>query len=258
MGETLVQSVVKAMKILDILVFEDLSGKGFGLFELARKMGQRPNTLHNLLKTMIACGYVEQNSDSRYMAGPKCGKIGMLNTHVSAEVMSNMIEPVLTDLSERIRENVVLTVLANGRRIPVLRMNYDGHVVRVDTSFEEGQDIYTLNTGRILVAYADRYEFELVVKRWGMPGERWDNINNPEDFERVGEKIRKDGHIVTTVNNEEIVSFSVPVLDSRGRIIYALGSYAPSFRCPDEKRREIITEMKKAAKSIEKMLSMRS
>jgi hypothetical protein len=135
---------------------------------------------------------------------------------------------------------------------------YEGHAVKVDPTFEEGQDIYTLNTGRILVAYADRYEFDLVVKRWGMPGERWDNINNPEDFERVVEKIRKDGHIVTTVNNEEIVSFSVPVLDSRGRIIYALGSYAPSFRCPDEKRREIITEMKKAAKSIEKMLSMRS
>ena len=252
MGDTLVQSVAKAMKILDILVFEDLSRKGFGLFELARKMDQRPNTLHNLLKTMISCGYVEQNSESRYMAGPKCGKIGMLNTHVSEKLISDVIEPVLKELSESIKENVVLTVLANGRRIPVLRMNYEGNAVKVDSSFEEGQDIYTLNTGRILVTYADRYEFDLIVKRCGMPGERWDNINNLEDFESTLEKIRKEGHIVTSLNNDEVVSFSVPVLDSCGRIIYALGSYAPSFRCPEEKRREIITGMKKAASNIVK------
>lgn len=250
MQDTLVQSVIKAAKILDILVFEDLDRKGLGLFDLARKMSLKPNTLHNLLKTLIACGYVRQKSDSRYVAGPKCEKIGTLNNSASGVFLAEKAEPILRDLSESIRENVILAILVNGKRIPVMRMNYDGNAIKVDTSFETEENLYSLNTGKILAAYADEHELDLILKEWGLPGEHWDQIRDMNSFLGTLKRLRSEGHIVTSLNRDTLTSFAVPVTDSGGRLLYALGCYAPSFRCPDEVKEMIVKKMKKAAETL--------
>lgn len=57
MSEKIVNSVKKALDILDILIFEDIDRRGISLKELSERSGIRPNTLHNILKTMKQCGF---------------------------------------------------------------------------------------------------------------------------------------------------------------------------------------------------------
>ncbi|MDD5604259.1 MAG: helix-turn-helix domain-containing protein [Eubacteriales bacterium] len=102
MKDTLVQSVKKAAGIIDILVFSDIENGGIGLFDMARQLGLKPNTLHNLLKTLVHCGYVEQRPDSKYVAGPKCKAIGTVNIYAANTALNKAMRSKVTELSKKI------------------------------------------------------------------------------------------------------------------------------------------------------------
>ena len=74
-----IAAVQKALDVLDVLVFEDPNRCGLRLAELAARLNQKPATLRGILKTMIACGYVEQDAHARYRTGKRCEQIGALN-----------------------------------------------------------------------------------------------------------------------------------------------------------------------------------
>ena len=65
MGSVPVKSVKKALDLLTLVAFEDPAGEGIPLNELASAMEFPPSSARNLLKTMISCGYVAQNSEGR-------------------------------------------------------------------------------------------------------------------------------------------------------------------------------------------------
>ena len=44
----------------DLLIFEDLDKQGLRLSEISQKTDIKPNTLHNLLRTMIDKDYIQQ------------------------------------------------------------------------------------------------------------------------------------------------------------------------------------------------------
>ena len=60
MAEVPVKSVNKALDLLSILIFDDPGLKGVKLTDLAQRLKLPANTTHNLLKTMMVCGYVCQ------------------------------------------------------------------------------------------------------------------------------------------------------------------------------------------------------
>lgn len=253
MNDTLVQSVKKAMAILDILIFEDSEKNGIGLFEMARRLGQKPNTLHNIMKTMISCGYVKKTEKSLYAAGPKCFDIVNEYKFTNKNVLIESIKPVLQQLSNRINESVVLTVLINGNRVPIINVIND-NLIKVDFPLNEMGHIYEKPTGRILVAFADEYSFRLIKGKWGYPGEMWKNIIDDQSFEKTRAEVRNRGYDMEIESKDTVISVAVPVKDSSGKFVYSLGSYAPLFRCDKDKQAIILTELKETATLIEQIL----
>ena len=74
-----VKSLKKALDLLDVLLFEDAEEQGFEVKGLAEKLHLPANSVHNLLKTMRICGYVEKNGSGRYTFGPVCRRIAYRN-----------------------------------------------------------------------------------------------------------------------------------------------------------------------------------
>ena len=83
-----VQSVRKAIELLDMIVLEDPTHKGITLTELAGRMGMRLNSTRNILKTMIICDVIAQNEAHAYVPGPKILAIGRLN-YASIRILSH-------------------------------------------------------------------------------------------------------------------------------------------------------------------------
>ena len=246
MKDTLVNSVRKAMNLLDILIFEDFCSKGISLSELSRKTGIKTNTLHNLLKTMVACGYVQQNEDSKYLAGIKCSNIGIINRIRPGSKGLQDIEVILEEYMHELEESVVFTILADSLRVPLLRIEHNSPV-KVDYAMLESDNIYEKDTGKILTCYADAYSFNKIKEKWGYPGQHWEGIEDEPAFDYAIKKLHKQGYSKSIVGDGSIISIAVPVLDKNKVLIGALGSYAPVFRCDQEKQKAMIDKLKECA-----------
>ena len=237
-----VQSVKKALDLLDILVFEDIRGEGLGLSDLSRRSGLRPSTAHNLLKSMAACGYVAQNAESKYIAGTKLGEIGKTKTLVSPKVRDIIVRKLEESVSQ-LGESLVFAALANGRRISLAQIDAE-RAIRVVLPMYQELSIYEFATGRTLAAYADEYQLSQIKLSSGMPGEFWGSISTDEALDEARSKIREAGCVVIFERKEkELVTFSRPILDTSERLLGALGCYAPLFRCPPARQKEILEKM---------------
>ena len=253
MAHTTVLSAKKAMNIITILVFEDEKKQGFRLSELSRRTGIRPNTLHNLIQTMVDEDYAARLPDGRYTAGRKIQQIGIA-TLFSMKKIPNGLYPVLEKLQAAVQENVLFYMLANGNRIAVAQVIHEGPVL-VNQAALINESIYEKATGRILISYCDEDELQQVINQWGMPGRRWDGIETPEQLEIARTVVRRQGACALTNAGDALRGFAYPVLRADSSILGALGVYAPSYRCDEEKEALIDLHARQTARTLEQSVS---
>ncbi len=249
MSKTRVESVKKALDILDILVFEDAEHDGVTLTELSKRTGIKPNTLHAILKTMQGSGYVEQNAKLRYMSGKRCRQISLIShNRLSAEDMS-VLDNVLMELRDEVDESVSFYMLDRGERINYTNIANDKSRKAESTMLEE-KSMYWYPSGRILCAYCSEKELSRIIRRNGYPGEWWDNIETKEQLVIALECIRARGYEKLYSDSDSRASYSIPTFSSDGKLIGALGVYMPLEHKSDEKETLTFSAMKECAEKI--------
>jgi DNA-binding IclR family transcriptional regulator len=245
-----IKSVRKALGFLDILGFEDLENKGFVLSELAGKMGIPPNTARTLLKTMVDCGYVAQDSSGRYKLGYKYLRLWELRQAVDADTRRRFLT-VLEKWNQEFNELIGLLALVNGKRLLLFLLD-SSHAVKATGFQEDHINPYkpTAPSGRVLVAYASAEERREIVRINGYPGKIWDDAKDDEGLERACAKIREQGGVNYSLAKEGIRTLACPVLTDEGKLLASIGSCVPLFRCNEKRGQELLAAMKKTAKEI--------
>ena len=251
-----VLSVNKALAVLDVLAFEDLAGRGLALSALARRVGQPVNTTHSQVRSLVDAGYAAQTDAGRYVAGPKCRQLGQWHRLQRPETLG-VIESALGTLGQRLAEGVVFVALVDGQWVSVARRAPD-QAIQVAPEAAHPDNIYTLTTGRILTAYASSEQLTRIVGRHGLPGPRWDNLRSAAALDRARAAVRAAGHARIGNETQGIVMLAVPVLAGTGgddaRLLGALGCYAPLFRCPDERQKQVLAHLVAAATDVARQL----
>jgi IclR family transcriptional regulator, KDG regulon repressor len=252
MNEKYTNSVIKACNLLDILIFQDTNRQGLSLTELSNITELKPNALRHILKTLIYCGYVTQDERSRYLAGSKSVEAGKI--YFFQSFLSTIFEPILSEVNQQINETILLYTLINGKRQRLLFIEHEGPI-KVDVKRVKSEKIYSYATGRVLTAFADRFEREYILEVWGYPEESWDNLREEKAFVKALEGIRKQGFCELLSEEQEVYTVAFPLLLPGGDLLGAIGCYAPIFRCPAEKQQEILHHIKHAAEQIQAKLS---
>ena len=230
-GESVpVQSVKRALDALDYLTVRATHGEAATLGEVAEQLGVPATTAHNLLKSMVICGYVGRDDSGGYCLGPKCRDISR-GSHWSAARIE-AARAILSALAEETGESVVLATLLDGRRHGLLAVE-GGQVVRVRSDCEEPERFWVLVTSRVLAAYADADELAQVLRRQGLPGHRWDGVETEQDLSAALSGIRQAGRAETLTSGEQVFALAVPVNEPSGRVLAALGIFLPAFRADD-------------------------
>lgn len=238
MNDVPVKSVKKALDLLNILAFEDPSYSGTSLKKLAEKMNSPANSVHNLLKTMVACNYADQLENGKYVVGPRCRQLSLLNK-MNYSYKSQCVDPVLKEIVGELNEAAVFTILCGGRRILAGHVD-NSQMVKIDKVLFESKSIYELPTGRILIIHADPDELDEVVDCYGYPGDLWEGISSMKGLAALQKKYRESKYIVIDDEKLNLWMVAVPVTDKKNYMVGALGVYAPRFRCPREKQKQII------------------
>jgi IclR family acetate operon transcriptional repressor len=243
-----VKAVKKAFDLLDILGFE-CAESGEALTNLAKRMGMPANSVHNLLKTMSACGYVAQTEQSRYVVGARYEQIGIRNLIAHDEVKNRAILPHLRRAGAKLSETVLLAVLVNGDRITAAQVR-DENAVTVNPARLSEYTVYNTPTGRVLLAFCDEGAYAQVVAKWGMPHGEWDDIADERQLRANLEKIRRRRHAMKKSAERGTASIAVPVLRAGGALLGALGCPSPLFRFSAQKRRIILQVLTDASTGI--------
>ncbi|HPU00249.1 MAG TPA: IclR family transcriptional regulator [Armatimonadota bacterium] len=242
-----IQSIKRALDVLDALMEQGLGGEGVSLQAIAGRLGVPPSTAHNILKTMVMCGYVARDDQHLYRLGPRCRDLARGST-LSAKFMA-AAQGTIHSLAERTGESVVFATLVHGRRYPLLRA--DGHaVVRVSPTYEELSAFFRMVTGRVLAAYATPEELGELLAVHGLPGESWNGIETEEALGAALAEVRRAGMAEEECGRTQVYSLAVPVLDAREQLLGALGIHLPASRATPEHREKIRREIAAAAKRL--------
>jgi IclR family acetate operon transcriptional repressor len=238
MGKVIpVLSVKKALDLLDQIVESDLSGNTAKLAELAQRMSMPSNSVHNLLKTLVACGYVRQSGRGGYAPGYKCRQLGQIG-HLQRPASREKMEAALRRFAHDQGEDCVLAILVNGERV-VLCYAEATQAVCISPTRMEKVPFYEKPTGRLLAALAGEAEFQQVLARQGLPGPQWENIQDEQTLRERLSALRRCGWCQIEDQPEGLTALACPVNDLEGNAWGVVGTFAPSFRCSKKRSQEL-------------------
>jgi DNA-binding IclR family transcriptional regulator len=236
----LILSIKKALDILDILAFQDMDGQGMSLSFLSQEVRIKPNTLHGILKTLVFCGYVEQDEHAVYHIGNRLRQIGIINRFRMMPMTSRKLDDALKQLSTTVGESVSFYVLEEGERINYTNIQSQ-NIIKVDYTMLEKNSIYDYPSGKILVAYAEEEQLQQILKKHGYPGSHWDGIRTREQLNSAIAEVRQKGYLERI---KDVASFAGPVFSPDGSLLGTVGVYLPAYRLTDEKRDLILEQLR--------------
>jgi DNA-binding IclR family transcriptional regulator len=218
-----VQSVDRAVRILTMLSENQFP---VGVAELASRLKLSTTSVHRMLTTLTAVGWVEQNTrTSRYRLGTRFLGVGAagLITHPIVQHGRRFLER----LSEATGFDGFLSTLVGGR-VVYLAKSAGENGLGID--FEPGVSLpaHSLATGKLLLAYATREEREELYKA-GLASYGTATITEPDALEAELATILAQGYALDRGERfDETRGLAVPILGADGQPILGMACVGPS------------------------------
>ena len=157
-----VQSLDRAFELLELMA--DAGGE-VALSQLAAASGLPVPTIHRIVRTLVASGYVLQLPSRRYALGPRLIGLG----ESASRTVEAWAGPHLLTLAESTGETANLAMLDGDMVVYVAQVPSSRHTVRMFT--EVGRRVYAHCTGvgKAMLAQLPEDEVRGLVERAGMP-----------------------------------------------------------------------------------------
>jgi DNA-binding IclR family transcriptional regulator len=244
-----IQSIERAAAILRLL-----SGRRrLGVAELGGELGLPKGTVHGILRTLQAVGFVEQDADSgKYQLGAALLHMG--SSYLDGNELRARALNWSDSLAARSMESVRIGTL-HDRQVLVVH-----HVFRPDNSrqaLEVGALMPAHGTalGKVLLAHHGYVAAELAAE--GLPAFTAATITEPARLQEELAAVRERGWASETGELlEGQASIAAPILDRRGLAVGAIGIFGPAERlAPDDgPRAELVSYVREAARSVSRDL----
>ncbi|TDD03575.1 IclR family transcriptional regulator [Nonomuraea deserti] len=234
-----VQSVERALDVLEALAEH---GGEAGLSEIAARTGLPYGTIHRLLQTLLARGYVRQESDRRYALGGGLVRLG----GIAESMVAVWAQPYLAKMVELSGETANLAVLEGDFIVYVAQAPSPR---RLRMFAEVGRRVLPHSTavGKVLLAGRPASEAVAVFERTGMPRRTPNTITDLTAMLAELERVRSCGYAMDLGEEElGVHCLAVPVWDG-DRVVAAMSVSGPAERIDGLDRDELAEGMRKIA-----------
>ncbi|MEU0567080.1 IclR family transcriptional regulator [Nonomuraea sp. NPDC005983] len=234
-----VQSVERALDVLEALAEH---GGEAGLSEIAARTGLPYGTIHRLLQTLLARGYVRQESDRRYALGGGLVRLG----EVAESMVGVWAQPYLSKMVELSGETANLAVLEGDFVVYVAQA---ASPRRLRMFAEVGRRVLPHSTavGKVLLAGRTAEDAATVFGRTGMPRRTPNTIVDTDAMLTELALVRERGYAMDLGEEElGVHCLAVPVHDG-GRVVAAMSVSGPAERIDALDRDELAEGMRKIA-----------
>ncbi|RKZ92026.1 MAG: hypothetical protein DRQ40_09210 [Gammaproteobacteria bacterium] len=139
-----IQSLGRGLKLLDYVVS---AGKPVELGELAMLLGIERSSAHRLMATLIVSGFIIQDSQKKYLAGPA---ILELATKVgSREQVHDIVGPYLDEITEKTGESSHLAVMGR-EQVVITSCVASKHILAVTGRVGASEPLYCTALGKAI------------------------------------------------------------------------------------------------------------
>lgn len=248
-----VQTVQRAFQLVDLLAHGRPS---LPLSRLAEESGLSLTTVHRLLGTLMAHGFVEQDPDtSHYRLGMRFVEIGMeILDHQSIRAVSY---PVLSGLMEQAKEVVHLGIVSDYEVVYVEKID-SYQTLRMYSQIGRRSPLYCTGLGKALLANLPPREISDFLRRKPLNRYTPNTLTTPKALLAELALIRERGYSLDNEEHEEgIRCVAAPVFGFRSDAVAALSVAGPTLRLNDEKIRRLIPLVLRAAADISARLGHR-
>ncbi|WP_367136344.1 IclR family transcriptional regulator [Saccharothrix sp. HUAS TT1] len=189
-----VQSLRRAFDLLERLA--DAGGEA-SLSELAATSGLPLPTIHRLIRTLVALGYVRQNTNRRYALGSRLIRLG----EGASRQFGTWARPFLAQLVDQVEETANLAVL-DGDEVVYVAQVPSRHSMRMFT--EVGRRVLPHGTGvgKAMLAQLPRDEVRALLARTGLPAYTPNTITDPDELLAALDRIAAQGYALDESEQE--------------------------------------------------------
>jgi IclR family acetate operon transcriptional repressor len=240
-----VRSVSRALSLLRVMAGSERSE--WSLLELCNETGLPKATAHRMLNTMIDEGFVEHAlTPGYYRLGLEAAVVGYASLQLRKP--ERVVDRILLDLSDRLREMVGVTLLSGTSAVAILRTHPQdrhpadlsrGMVLPAHVSCGGKLLLAAMTPDEVIAAYRGRTHLRRYTPN---------TITRLPYLLRHLELIRRQGY---AIDDEEYVTgvrcVGVPIPQREGRVRYGVGLSAPATRASMETLRIAVRILQKAA-----------
>lgn len=239
-----VQSVERALEILEFL---SRSGGDLGVSEIGEATNLAVGTVHRLLGTLTAQGYVRQDERTRrYDLGSK----SLMMAIAARERVGPMALPFLEELAQVSQETANLAVLEGNSAVYTEQASPPTRMLRTFTEPGNRIPLHSCGTGKVLLAYQSPHLIDFVIARTGLFRQTASTITDPSQLRTELERVRKGGYAVDFEEQEEGVRcLAAPVFGPDGEVFAAMSISGPASRLKSKRMEELVPDIKRISAS---------
>lgn len=223
-----VKSLKKALDILECFSLEELE---LGITEISKKLDICKSNVHNIISTLQACGYIEQNTDNgKYRLGLKIIKL----SHISARTIGfqNIVHKCVDELTKSIGE-IVYFGIPDGENVMYMEGGFPEKIYDIRWIQGLTAPLVCTSIGKAMLAFLNDELIETILKK---PLTKFTDytILDPKRIREQLTDIRKYGYSIDNMEHEYgIKCVGVPVFNKNNELIGALSATGPSLRFDD-------------------------
>jgi IclR family KDG regulon transcriptional repressor len=251
-GTDLVNSVLKAVKILEIIG----RSKPLGISEIGRELDIPKSSTHNLLQTLESEGFVERNQDTnKYNLGTRLIELGYRAQNDLA--ICRIAKPYLNGINQETDETVHLTIL-DGEEVLYVDCVESKRRMRTYSVIGIKAPLYCTAVGKAIMAELPEKNIKNIIKTRGLRRLTDSTITNASSLFQDLLETRTRGYSIDNKEHEDqLICVGSVIRDASGEAFASLSVSGPSDRMTEERIIHIGGLVKNATSEISRKLGFR-
>ncbi len=251
-GTKLVNSVLKAVKILEIIG----RSKPLGISEIGRKLEIPKSSTHGLLQTLESEGFVEKNGNTnKYNLGTKLIELGYLAQN-NLDIC-RIAKPYLNGINQETDETVHLTLLDDEE---VLYVDCVESKQRMRTYSVIGikAPLYCTAVGKAILAQLPEKKIKHIINSRGLARLTNSTITNESSLFQDLSDTQSRGYSIDNMEHEDsLICVGAPIKNASGDVFASLSVSGPSNRMTEKRIVQIGDLVQNATSEISRKLGFR-
>lgn len=244
----MIQVINRALDLLELIATDPERPKSLG--DLADNLQLNHGTCANILKSLVARGYVEQIGTKKgYILGPK--SYSLTGNEAYQKDLLEAAKEEMDLLTQSVNENCLLAILKDNQRVAIYR-TFAEQDLQVRTA--DIKPVYDSASGRLLLAMLTKDKLERFLTKYGLPSEEsWPEVQTESKLYEALSLMRREELALQTITNRHVMGLAVPIY-KKGLVVASLSIYLPEYRYMALDKHKLIDSLRKCAQKINKRL----